>query len=343
MSAQDPATQHRHLRKEDFTVRPYESGDEQQIIELFALCFHHRRELDHWTWQYRDNPEGGPRITVACDPEGRIVAHYAGYPVRFYHASGSRGRSFLAHQIGDTMTHPAVRHIGRGPHSLLSRCALRFYQEFCEGQVAFNYGVNVGNIQKFSLRFLRAHRIEPIPYRTLTLGRPLATRAAGITTEPVAQVDERWDRLYHEVRDAYRYLTTRDACHLDWRYLRRPGFTYLLTAAWRRRQLVGWSVFRRQGERLVWGDGLFHPQHPQVAGALLAQALATPAAEGVTQVGAWFPERPPWLASELQGLGFESRPEPQDLALMSVPFEDPAAPEDLGRELYYAMGDSDLF
>ena len=47
-----------------------------------------------------------------------------------------------------------VRHVGRGPTSILGRTALHFYETFCEGKVAFNYGFNVANIQRFSLKFL---------------------------------------------------------------------------------------------------------------------------------------------------------------------------------------------
>ena len=38
----------------------------------------------------------------------------------------------------------AIRHIGRGPSSVLGRSALHFYEHYCEGVVAFNYGFNVG-------------------------------------------------------------------------------------------------------------------------------------------------------------------------------------------------------
>jgi hypothetical protein len=42
------------------------------------------------------------------------------------------------------------------------------------------------------------------------------------------------------------------------------------------------------------------------------------------------------------GLGFEARPEPEDLGIVYVPFEvDPG--DDLARRLYYTKGDSDLF
>jgi hypothetical protein len=337
-----------------FAVRETQEGDEAQILDLFERSFHHRRGAEHWRWQYRDNPcavagQRGPRITVATEvaagEEERLVAHYAGYPVAFYR----RGETLIAHQIGDTMTAPEVRSVGRGPTSLLARCGRHFYARYCRRQVAFNYGFNVGNIQKFSIRFLDAHRIEDVPFYRRAAATPLPPPAKSWTGKPLyrLQVDavpnEGWDRLFHQVAPHYGALVRRTAEYLRWRYCDRPGFDYLLVAAHRRRTPVAWAVFRRDGDRLLWGDFLCHPRHPQAARDLLAAALEHPAHQGVERVEGWFPPRPEFLPKVLDWLGFERLPEPQDLALMCVSFEDPAAPEWLGRELYYTMGDGDLF
>src|SRR5687767_11360423 len=98
-------------------TRPYRKGDETAILELFARSFPHApRSIEHFRWKYRENPFGNERISLTFD-EGRLVGHYAGYAVPFR----AYGRDVLAHQIGDTMTDVAVRHIGRGPTSILGR------------------------------------------------------------------------------------------------------------------------------------------------------------------------------------------------------------------------------
>ncbi len=353
------------LRREDFEVRPYRAGDEVQILDLFETCFHHRRGLDHWQWEFQDNPYSSePRIIVAAAPDGRLVAHYAGYLQCFYDAGSSpgagAGRTLLAHQIGDTMTLPAVRHIGRGPRSLLGRSAFTFFEHFSEGQVAFNYGYNVGNIQKFNRRFLSADFIGPAPFRRLDLDTQTRARLARQvshgwrngwsaawtgrteTTEQSNFPDERWDALFNRVRDTYGFLTVRDARYVRWRYLQRPGFEYHVVGLFHWRRLCAWGIFRRDGERLLWGDALFDPRYPEAVARLLHTAVDGPVGQGASRIEAWFPDRPAWLGAELDRLGLLNAPEPNDLSMICLPFTEPHSGE-LLRRLYCTMGDSDLF
>ncbi|HEY0556170.1 MAG TPA: hypothetical protein VGG20_18095, partial [Thermoanaerobaculia bacterium] len=102
-------------RKESFFVREYRQGDEEQILPMFRRSFHVDRSLARWAWEYRENPYGTLRISEAFTEDGRLAAHYAGYPVRFHDGTGARARILPALQVGDTMTEPAFRHVGRGP------------------------------------------------------------------------------------------------------------------------------------------------------------------------------------------------------------------------------------
>src|SRR6059058_4837632 len=145
----------------DVLIRGYAPGDEQQILDLFARSFHASRSLEHWRWKFQHDPWGRERISLAWTADGALVGHYTGYVVPFV----DDGKQLIANQIGDTMTEKSFRHVGRGPTSILGRTALHFYEHFCEGKVAFNYGFNVANIQKFSLKFLRSDRVEPVTYR----------------------------------------------------------------------------------------------------------------------------------------------------------------------------------
>jgi hypothetical protein len=63
----------------------------------------------------------------------------------------------------------------------------------------------------------------------------------------------------------------------------------------------------------------------------------------VSLIECWFPPRPMWFDATLIDLGFETRPQPQDLSLMCVPFTWPGATERMREDLYYTWGDSDLF
>lgn len=327
-----------------FTTRAFREGDEDAILDLFARSFPHApRSRESFDWKYSRNPFGNGRISMTFDDEGRLAGHYAGYPVPFV----NRDETFLAHQIGDTMTSPEVRHIGRGPTSILGRTAAHFYSEFCEGKVAYNYGFNVANIQKFSMRFLRSDRVEAVPYRVRDLERdPLRslTRAErwarGFRLEEVRSVGAEWDEFFTRVAPDFGFLVRRDSAYVRWRYLECPDVRYIVIAIRQWRRLAGWSVFRVRDGALLWGDALFDYRVHDAAAVMLRHMASE---LGARRIEGWFPARPRWFDRLLTDLKLEPAPEPQDLGLMCVPFVQSDATARMRDRLYYTMGDSDLF
>lgn len=326
-----------------FITRAYRDGDERAILDLFARCFPHApRSLEHFRWKYRENPFGNERISLTFDEDERLVGHYSGYAVPFR----AFDRDVIAHQIGDTMTDVSVRQVGRGPTSILGRTALHFYEHFCEGGVAFNYGFNVANIQKFSLRFLRSDRAEPVTWRVRDLRvRPLAPLyrfrrwLAGYQLELVRDVDASWDAFFERVANDYRFLVRRDARYVRWRYLEHPDVRYHVVAIRKWRHLVGWIAFRIRDDRFLWGDALFDRNFADAVEVTLRHVVSPQ----VSTIEGWFPPRPSWLDATLRDLGFETRPEPQDLSVMCVPFMIPDTTARIRESLYYTWADSDLF
>jgi len=324
---------------ERFVTRPFRDGDEDAILDLFARSFHQPRTREHFDWKFRRDPFGNKRISLTFDDAGRLAGHYAAYAVPFRDGE----RNLIANQIGDTMTDAAVRHIGRGPTSVLGRTALHFYETFCEGKVAFNYGFNVANIQRFSLKFLRSDRVEPVTYRVRGPMRRISRVARwprGWRLELVTSVGEEFDEFFARVAPAYAFLVRRDAAYLRWRYLERPDVQYALVAIRKWRRLAGWIAFRIRDGRFSWGDALFDPRHEDAVEVMLRHVTTS---YPISEIEAWFPPRTAWFDAVLTRLGFEVRPEPQDLSLMCVPWTMPDATAAMRERLYYAMGDSDLF
>ncbi|HYO78016.1 MAG TPA: GNAT family N-acetyltransferase [Thermoanaerobaculia bacterium] len=314
--------------------------DQDAILDLFARSFPHApRSGEHFRWKYRENPFGNERISLAFDGGAHLVGHYAGYAVPFR----AYGKDLLAHQIGDTMTDAAVRHIGRGPSSILGRTALHFYGRFCEQRVAFNFGFNVANIQKFSLRFLRSERVEPVTYRVAPPLPPIRRSERwlrGYSLAVVRDTDREWDELFERVSSAYSFCVRRNAAYVRWRYLAAPDVPYVVIAIRKWRHLVGWIAFRIRGNRFTWGDALFDPDFADAPEVLLRHVVPL---YPVELIEGWFPPRPRWFDSILTNLGFETRPEPQDLSLMCVPFGWKDVVANMRRDLYYTWGDGDLF
>ncbi len=330
-------------RRGGFTSREYRPGDEPAILDLFARSFHQQRSIEHFRWKYERNPFGNEHSSVTFDESGRLVAHYGGYVVPFF----DRGDERVAHQIGDIMTDRSVRHVGLGPTSIHGRNALHFYQQFCDRRIAFNYGFSTATSQKFAIRFLRAERVEAAPYRLrdlrsnpfLRIGR-LHRWQRGYRLEPVTNVDAEYDRFFARIAPAYGFLVRRDARYLRWRYLDAPAAPYRIVAIRKWRRLVGWSVFRLRENRLIWGDALFDSGHTDAVEVLLRHVVPS---DRVEWIEGWFPQRPAWFAAVLDRLRLIGKPEPQDLALMCVPFTMSDAVERMRQDLYYTLGDSDLY
>jgi hypothetical protein len=93
----------------------------------------------------------------------------------------------------------------------------------------------------------------------------------------------------------------------------------------------------------VWGDAFFHPRHRRAAEPILAAAARESELAGARRLEAWFGERPGWWAEELPRLGLVTAPEPNDLALIAFPDNEPEAIANLRDLYYYTMGDGDLF
>lgn len=329
-------------RRDPFVVRSYREGDEDAILQLFRDSFHLDRGLDHWRWKYAANPYSPPMISLALSREGELAAHYSGYPIPFWRSQAGGGRTFMAQQMGDTMTGPSFRNAGRGKGALLARTVRHFFSLHRDGTFGFFYGFNTGPIQRFCRWFIGGSDTLPVRYLACDLTPAPGWTARGYRVERIERVDGAWDRFFRRVAPAYGFLVRRDAEYLDWRYLRCPDTDYVLLATRRWGRLVGWSVFRRREDTVEWGDALFDPRHARAAEPLLAAALAAPELAGAKRMAAWFPERPGWWRRRLDELGFTVRPEPQELGMVALADSEPEAFAELG-ELYYTMGDGDLF
>ncbi len=334
-------------------VRPYREGDETAIVRLFAESFSPSRGLDHWRWKYRDNPFGTLAISCAFGPTDELMAHYAAYPVPFRRSRTGGAETVLCHQVGDTMTDRRHRHVGRGRTSLLGRTARHFYARRCEGKVAFNYGFNTGNIQRFSELFVGARKVWDLELWSsrvgdLRLAAPRRFRAYRATR--VDRLGAEFDDLFERVAPRYGLLVERRRPYLEWRYLRCPDVEYRFYRVDRGRHLIGWGVVRADGERLLLGDALFDPDHPEAVSALLREASGiggrAVSAEGdgaaERRIEGWFSRHPAWWCERLAALGLTASPEPQGLGMVFVPFLE-CPQQELESGYYLTMGDSDLF
>ncbi len=337
--AQQPGIRRTSLivaRPETSVVRGYQAGDEIAIADCFRACFQVERSLEQWRWKYLDNPYGGPLISLAFEQD-RLLAQYAGYPLPLHLGPGPPA---LAVQMGDTMTAPQARSVGRRSTSLLRRAVRHFFATYSEPEVAYYYGFNTGAIHRFSKRFVRGQRHSQVSFWQRDAKLPRLRQHYRVKLQQHIQAG--FDRFWRRTARRYGVLLQRDACYLSWRYQECPDVDYQIFSARRWGRLVGWGVFRRQGRILAWGDAMFDPRHCDAASDVLRAALSNESNQGVEEITAWFPEHPGWWRRTVAGLGFARATEPEDLALVYRPHATRDIQQRL-ESLYYTMGDSDLF
>lgn len=336
---------------DQFVIRSYRPGDEGAINELFCRVFGQSRSLEAWLWKYRNNPYGSHIISIAVSPEGAVAAHYAGYPVRllYYPSVHSAPEEVTACQLGDKMTSPEYRSVGFGASSLMARTFAHFKKT--HHGLAFSYGFLTHHSLRFGLLLLNYRIIEPVLYRTIGLDRlrsgGLRNKLRKLTSPHRAReetrADESWTSFFEAVAPDYHHLVKRDQEYLTWRYLNRPDKKYLLIGARKSSNMTGWSVFHREGNKIIWGDALFSPGDEGSVRAVLDCLAHHPLTQDCETLEGWFPPRPEWWDLELKKLGFTDGPEPNNLRFCIVNFSDEEVPERLKNSLYYTIGDSDLF
>jgi hypothetical protein len=337
----------------DVSIRGYRAGDEHGIVDLFHRRFHPDRTLAHWRWKFRDHPLGRGLVSVAVDRHGVIIAHCGGYPTLLVDARPRAGprtsRSLPCLHIGDVMADPRAARPGLSGSAFESTFRHLRQQTRAAG-IPFMYGVVAGASDRFYARKMQRGTVAPVAYRRCDPA-PFAERAHfagannhGLSVERVERPTADFDELFHRVRAGYGVLARRDAAYVGWRYCRCPDRVHRVYALWSGGRIAGWSVFRRVGSCLVWGDALIDPAYPDGAALLLDEALRDQDAERVDVVEAWFPAHPDWWQRQLERLGFITSDEPKGLKLVYVcAAGEPIDPSQMADTLYYTMGDTDLF
>ena len=338
-------------RKDQVFLRVYRDGDELDILSMFQRVFQSNRTMAHWKWKFRDNPFGNHNIALAVTKDGFLAAHFCGYAVPLYSSVGG-GKEFCLLQVGDTMTHPDFRRMGLGSTSVLTRVTTYFINKFCVDNVPYMYGYNTGHIRKFGERFLGYRYLSPIPYHVSDLNRldrspltflgKLKKRLSFFTVKRVTRIGADFDRFFKRASKHYGLLLKRDATYLKWRYLDCPDHVHQLFSVKFFGKMVGWCVFTLRKEVLIWGDALFDKEYAWCVGTMF-DALLEKYFPHAQRIEGWFSRKPEWWTEVLTGAGFEVTTDPNQLAPGTVFFDTAPSLPFVDRNLYYTMGDSDLF
>jgi len=341
-----------------FSVRPYEPGDEEQVLRVFNTVFgegnpdYQPRTMETWRHLYLGNPYG-THVLVAENADGDIIANYSAHPA----PATVEGHDRLCSQPVDTCVLAEYRGSLR-KKSVFVVCATEFIghyadpgcEEFCDylfglpNDKAFPVGTRIIGYKPVHVP-MRAHVRALEPDGGAAWLEELGTRAEGVTVEPLPA--ERWGEaaaLFEAHRDGIALGIRREEPYLRWRYAPRPDGT-------RYEALLA----RRDGEprtvlfyRLGWHghpivpllDWIGDVADPALVAALIASIVGFAGPQGATEVLSWVTPCSP-LHAVLLDLGMTLRDSPFNLCIMT--FSELFDLAWAKQNWFLTMGDSDIY
>jgi hypothetical protein len=329
--------------------RPYQSGDESAIADLFQDCFQDSLATDHWEWKYTKNPYGNYHIMVAV-AEGEVIAHFGGYPV---YMEDSRGGRVRALHLGDIMTAPRARTMGVGHRSVIARVTRAFYDEFCAGKVAFNFGSPAERHLRLGQMVMSYQPVGPVflwtkegkGKNTGVASRPgsifRSARWWGCTVEPWTPAIGEVAELYEKVKGTLGISLCRDEAYLQWRYLMCPGKQYRFYRVSRGKRLLLWAAVVRKADGILVGDVLLEPRNASLFSLLLEELSSR--WPGLP-IRLWASHSVRWWTDMLTKAEFTSAPHPWRIHTgLTVFDEEHYSAKRMQKDWFYSMGDFDLF
>ena len=331
----------------ELTFRPYESGDETEILDSFNRVFgkvdpnFQPREVEFWRWQFLDNPSTSP-VYVALTEEGKVAGHMGGVCQRMRTEYGPT--RFM--QGVDHFSDPSLRRtLRRG--SLMAEVGKR-QAEVVRGSgpddVALMWGPPVPAAWRVGKSMLNYDLVRT---QLKLWCAPVNVRVAahpGVEIEEVSEFPEEVVELWERAAEPYGAIAVRDKAQLDWRYRDRPGGAYRIALARRGAELVGYTVYTRGDFDHQTGEGLICdwlvPPGEEGAGHALRGWLAEVARhDDVPRLVFVIPDSaPPWI--EFQHAGFRAAP---SIYFIIARIEVKRfRTRWLQRRWYYTLGDTDL-
>lgn len=296
---------------EEWRLERYQQGDEQAILELFKTVFGKSRSLEHWHWQFRDNPYGGPFVSLARRVRDRaVVGSYSVMPIQL----NVCGRPVLACQSVDTAVHPEFR-----GQRIFEKTASDCYAWCAESGLAAVIGFPNANSYPGFVRGLEWKRIvfptqsmlrlslagglrqvlgtpalasaADLPYRLVTAARIGMRRAmarrlvrGGVRLAVSAQVPGHYEAFWNAWR-AQEYLSVwKDSAYLAWRYDRDPDQRFRHIHLERDGVITAYAVVTEIDRALVVCELMIGGRDVAMGRLLVAELCADARAHGLRAV-----------------------------------------------------------
>lgn len=308
-----------------YHIRDYKSGDEQAIITLFKIVFGASLSISQWQWKYQGTQSETVYAKVIFNNKNELIGHAGAIPLQGY----SGGKQIPFFQICDVMIHPDHRgYLGsrnlftRLLRDLLTTIFQRFPEAFCYGFPG----------RRPFLLGKQAKVYDMIETAIEITRRTKSKRWHWLNTKPLAWNDSRLDRLSLQSTSQYALLLRRDRLYLQWRYADNPFFSYQMVGFFIIGKLTGWAIIRQKENRLLVIDILI-ARHWLDSALVSLDRIA--AQRGADSVHIWLPDE---LSKPNLG-----KPTSTDVIATHMTWKTYYSSNDVRRNLYYTMGDLDIF
>jgi predicted N-acetyltransferase YhbS len=346
--------------KQEWTIRNYREGDEEQILELRGIALSGPKNKQWWKWMYQDGPLG-PAVIILAEAKQKIIGQHASLPVPIkIKDQVTRG----SHGI-DLMVHPDYRH--QGIFITLDKTL----NESLKGTYrSISYGTPNDQSRPGFVNRLNAMEIGEVPILLKVIdwstvlksrykipvvigkllgyvwegitGRATPPKDTDITVEEVFSFDERINQFWEKASKLKNIMIAKDMKYLNWRYVAKPGNEYKILMAKKQQEIAGYIVLKLKKDIRSHGyivDLLTLPGESTAASWLITRALKSLKEDGAATISCWMLEDTPYYGI-LRKLGFVRRTGPllcSRVIDMNIPKEFVTNPANW----YYVMGDGD--
>jgi GNAT superfamily N-acetyltransferase len=252
----------------EWQVRPYQKGDECQIVDMYNLDFkldsekrgeETRRQysLDDWLWQFENNPYGF--LTIVAEHREKIV----GVMSSFYMDMKIGNRTIRSSQASGLFVHPDYRKqgmflaIGRTMFEIAQKIGIQFSIGF-PNEPAYRGHIQYGWFEASMLPVMSTY--FDISKSVKAKGIPLSSIVSRLMNyyyarkrrhkipqkdleiKEISRFDERVNHFWNRVLNNHSMITVRDSKYLNWRYFDKPNSTYEVYVAENNGQIEGYLV-----------------------------------------------------------------------------------------------------
>ena len=325
---------------QNFVIRPYENSDEPGVLSLWEAAFGQTMVPEVWAWKFHKNPFGR-EMSVCVTEYGRPVALYSGIPYPFMHV----GEEIRLVHLMDNMSHPDFRFPAAGKRGLFGLTVSHYLASIGNtGTTMAGYGFpgyrhfRLGNLQYNYLKLTSGMAFLQCSKADIQVKKSSILRNSGL----ISRSDQTFSRLQHDLRRFYPLAAKRDEQFIHWRYFSHPVYKYKVISI---KSIFGnlksWAVLRFDGETATLVD-LFCPDDDYEMNALLAGVSEELTALRCNLIRTWLPANH-FTVRKLKSAGFSELPEPLGI-IPAVTVYNPALSFGfLNENLFYTMGDGDLF